>query len=82
VSVADAWRREAFSKNAGRRFRDPFVNDNREMRESGRLGFGPTRTTALPVIRKWVARPTGLDHRFAEQREARGDLETAAGAVR
>src|SRR2546421_553491 len=24
-----------------------------------------------------VARPEGLEHRFAEQREARGDLETA-----
>jgi hypothetical protein len=30
------------------------------------------------MISKIVARPTGLDHRFAERSEARGDLETAA----
>ena len=27
-----------------------------------------------------MARPAGLDHRFAEQREARGDLETGAAS--
>ena len=27
-----------------------------------------------------LARPAGLDHRFAKQREARGDLETAAAS--
>ncbi len=34
--------------------------------------------TPLRMDQVGMARPAGLDHRFAEQREARGDLETAA----